>query len=232
MHRRLMLLLLVVASTSAAANCAQADFVSAFTNVTGGFISGVPSVSGLRSFSFIPTVDVQATSLGALDVNYTLVAPNGFDKPVTVGLFDRTGGGVELGRVVIPVGLAPPLVDNFRYVPLSTPITLAAGRTYQVIALYLIPDTLPPPSDGIRSTGNYTADPRLSNIKFHAINANIGMPFSDLFVFGNLSGAGVASQFGAGMQISAVPEASAFLAVASATLVCGVIARRRSLASK
>jgi hypothetical protein len=50
-----------------------------------------------------------------------------------VGIFD---GGTELAKVTVASGTTDPLINQFRYHSLSTPLTLAADKDYTIGALY------------------------------------------------------------------------------------------------
>ena len=59
---------------------------------------------------------------------------DGFFEAHDVSLWTRSG--TLMGRVTIPSGSLTPLVGEFRYVPLSTPVTLAAGQSYVLGAYF------------------------------------------------------------------------------------------------
>jgi hypothetical protein len=120
--RRVALLVLGALMLPAAALSAPILSVS---NTVGQTLGNPPFTLG---YEFTANTALLATDLGFFDSSQ-----NGLVEAHAVGLWDA--GGTLLASVVIPAGVAAPLVDQFRYVPIA-PVLLMAGQSYRVGALY------------------------------------------------------------------------------------------------
>ncbi|MDD5139809.1 MAG: hypothetical protein PHY43_06055 [Verrucomicrobiales bacterium] len=69
--------------------------------------------------------DITVTELGFNDFGR-----DGFVVPHTVGIFADDGPRTLLGSVTISAGAVNPLIDEWRFATLATPITLTAGQKY------------------------------------------------------------------------------------------------------
>ncbi len=94
--------------------------------------NGDTSVSsdGVAGYDFT----VGGTSLEVLALGLYDQDTNGFFEAHDVSLW--TQSGTLLSSVTIPSGSLTPLDGEFRYVQLSTPVTLAAGQSYVLGAFY------------------------------------------------------------------------------------------------
>ena len=93
---------------------------------------GGSSVSSDATFGYDFTVG--ATSLEVLALGLYDQDLDGFFEAHDVSLW--TQSGTLLGRVTIPSGSLTPLDGEFRYIQLSTPVTLAARQSYVLGAFY------------------------------------------------------------------------------------------------
>jgi hypothetical protein len=102
-------------------------------NVTGGWGTRINenwTTGGITyGFGFVVKSTITITSLGIYDFN-----GDGLYNSHDIGLWDI--GGTFLGSVTIPDGTGATLEQGFRYVTLTTPITLDPG-TYAVGAWYI-----------------------------------------------------------------------------------------------
>jgi hypothetical protein len=70
------------------------------------------------------------TTISVLDLEFYDVGGDGLGGSAQVGLW--TADGTLLTQATIPDGNSAPILDGFRYVPLTTPQILQAGQTYVV----------------------------------------------------------------------------------------------------
>ncbi len=93
---------------------------------------GGTSVSSDATFGYDFTVggtSLEVLSLGLYDQDL-----DGFFEAHDVNLW--TQNGTLLGSVTVPSGSLTPLLGEFRYIQLSTPVTLDAGQSYVLGAFY------------------------------------------------------------------------------------------------
>lgn len=76
-------------------------------------------------YEFTPTANITVTALSYFDD-----AGDGLLGVHNVGLW--TSAGTQLASAIIPAAVVAPIQDGFRYMTLTTPITLAAGQSYFV----------------------------------------------------------------------------------------------------
>ena len=104
--------------------------------VTPSSAYGGPYSQLMVGWSFTTDADVSVTALGVADL------PNGGGFVPSDGLADAHPVGIWnaaqqlVAYANVPAGTAAALVHNFRYVALPTPVTLGAGQTYVIGALY------------------------------------------------------------------------------------------------
>lgn len=111
-------LILTVLALSTGLAPLRAVPVAAF-DFTGG--SRVGTLGVTLGFDFDVHSTVQVTHLGLFDSN-----DNGLSSSHLVGLWSDTG--TLLSQVTIPSGTTAPSDDSFRYVALTTPLVLTAGK--------------------------------------------------------------------------------------------------------
>ena len=160
-----------------------------FTGGSGGTVQN--SMAGWR-FDTIQSIQINA--LGVYDSTGT-----GLIDSHQVGIWDS--GGNLLAEATIPSGSGATLIDNFRYVPIST-LNLAAGQIFTVAAFY------GPPDDAIISAfANITTDPRISYVD---CATSLTTQFSDPINFNTLN---LAGDFGPNftMTAAAAPEPTTWL---------------------
>lgn len=187
-----------------------------FDNTEAQYVVDGPPYFTLGS-EFTANSGVTITQLGIFDD-----LQDGLVDSYPVGLFDSAGA--LLASATIPSGTGAPLINQFRYVAI-TPVTLQAGMTYEVGALYLsdhdalfFPDTVT--DDPVT---NFATDPRIT---FNRAMFNTGITLAAPLDSGNLSG----GYFGPNFLIQAadIPEPSAVMfGVVAALSVLGVIVRKR-----
>ena len=107
---------------------------------TGSGFTFSTTTSDTRGFDFtVGTAPIRVTSLGIWDNpsndNWEFLRP-GLNESHSVGLWSNSGS--LLASVTVPSGTAASLVNEFRYVALTTPITLSAGATYILGANYSV----------------------------------------------------------------------------------------------
>jgi hypothetical protein len=179
--------------------------------------SGSITTGSIIGVSFTANAPVEVTALGLYDaIDGT---GDGFFAGHTVALY-RVSDQQELARITLAAGTSGTLVDRFRYVNLSSPVTLAAGARYEVAALYAPAATFNT-SDGLRGGVSFTPDARLSNVTFQAEAANPGQPFTDVHYTGSPIGAAF---FGPNVLVT-VPEP--FALPVAGLLLTGTFLRRR-----
>jgi hypothetical protein len=174
------------------AAAAQAGVTPAITfdNSTGLGLSNAPFTLG---WSFSTNKTVTVSSLGVFDSGL-----DGLNDSYQVGLFDS--GGNLLTSTTVESGTVDPLVNQFRYASTAS-VTLAAGGTYSIGALYLTGD------DGIVAAPGGFGDP----VNF---GVNPAITFLDAgYGFGNTlvapqNGGGGEGYFGPNFLAAAVPELS------------------------
>jgi hypothetical protein len=132
----------------AASNTAGAAPLFSITNTTGLPVINPPFTLG---FEFTATSTFLATELGFFDSGL-----DGLVESHQVGLW--TNGGTLLAAATVPSGVAAPLLNGFRYVPIA-PVLITPGN-YRAGALILSPN------DAIVFTGNATGFATIPGIAF------------------------------------------------------------------
>lgn len=166
----------------------QASTVPAATISGGGNIDGLPVTPLEMGFRFTPTVNLSVTALGLWDTTAGAI-PSGAE----VGLF---GAGPLLASVAFP---GTSSYDNgFRYIDLTTPITLTAGKQYTILSYYPGSSNAP-----LALLDGVTFNSDLSSVHFtnSYLNPGDGLTFLGT-VPGSLSDY---SQFGANFLFQAAP---------------------------
>jgi opacity protein-like surface antigen len=112
-------------SFAAVVHTAAIDFISTSGNGT--------SSTSTRGYIFNVTQPVTVTGLSFFDLN-----SNGLNESHDVGLWSPSGS--LLASATVPSGTAAPLDSSgkFRFVLLSTPVTLAVGSSYRTGGLFLV----------------------------------------------------------------------------------------------
>jgi hypothetical protein len=168
-------------------------------NTTAGFDFTVGSMS------------LMVTALGMWDQSQ-----NGFTNAHTVGLWDISGN--LLAQASLSPGTANPLIGDFRYVTLATPITLTAGMSYVLGATYVNADL---DRVIVNVSGNQaTFDPAITPGDFRQ---NVGLT-GLLFPSSNIQ---TGSVVGPNAVFSPVPEGGPGLVCVALTLVALILVRRR-----
>ena len=89
--------------------------------------------------------DIDVSALGFFDVSSLPGGSGaGLAQPHDVGIF-RVSDQALVTSVTVPQGTAAPLISNYRYSPLPSPVRLTGGTTYLMVAYVLStsPDALP-----------------------------------------------------------------------------------------
>ena len=187
------------------------------TNPSGTWIASFNPSGGIANTLGIPfTVGSQAVSVSAL--GFFDESGDGLLKAHTVGIF--TLGQTLLGSVVVPSGTSAALHDGTRWMALGTSITLDANTGYMLA--YTESGT----SDdmvNIATLAQVTIDPLFSL-------SGTGYTFRETtsFLYPSSVNAETRDAFGANMELTAVPEPSAWaMFCAFAGLAVGIRLRRR-----
>ena len=84
---------------------------------------------------FTPAADISVTALGYFDsTTLTGGTGTGLLQSHDVGIYSSTG--TLLASATVPSGTAGSLVNHFRFVDLTSPVTLGGGQTYMMAAFY------------------------------------------------------------------------------------------------
>ncbi|MEB3200703.1 MAG: hypothetical protein VKK62_09285 [Synechococcaceae cyanobacterium] len=94
----------------------------AVINTTGGTLGGDPGFSGSLGYNFSLSSPFRISSLGFYDAG-----EDGLLSPHEVGVFDATSQGL-LAKALIPAGNTASLIGGYRWVGLSSSITLQPGN--------------------------------------------------------------------------------------------------------
>lgn len=182
-------------------------------NLTGPTLVNPPFTLGSQ---FVANSAVTVTALGVFDDSQ-----NGLVDSYATGLFDSNGN--LLASATVLSGTADPLVNQFRYASIN-PVTLVAGDTYEIGALYL------DGNDGI-------VGPGFDNATNFAVNPAISF-LNSAYTSGNTLSAPTISvngqgYFGPNMLLgsstSNVPEPGAYALIGSLGLTAvGFLRRKRS----
>jgi hypothetical protein len=105
-----------------------------FSSPSGNFLAGFTN-STLGSTFTVGPQSITVTALGAFDD-----FQNGNFRNHDVGLWGSSG---LLGSVTVPIGTGGALIGDYRYINLSSSITLAANTTYTIGAFFDIPGGIP-----------------------------------------------------------------------------------------
>lgn len=127
--KRVRLLGLLVSLSALLSSAVLAGSIPAITisNTTGQSLSNPPFTLG---WQFTTNQQISVTNLGIFDDSL-----DGLADSYQVGIWNSSG--TLLGTATVLSGRADPLVNQFRYAAVSGgPITLAAGQTYEIGALY------------------------------------------------------------------------------------------------
>jgi hypothetical protein len=125
----------LIAAPAAHANPGQSTPGSDPTAGIASFTNGLKNKSltnNTYGYSFTTSSALTIKSLGIYDVDF-----DGLSEGHQVGIWDLNKN--LLGSVSIGSGTSATLVNGFRYVNLSSPLTLAATTTYRIGALYAGP---------------------------------------------------------------------------------------------
>ncbi len=210
--RKLVFSTLVLASTVVFAVAAQAGVQPAisFDNTT-GLPLGNPAFT--LGWSFSTNSAVTVSSLGVFDSGL-----DGLADSYQVGIFNSSG--TLLTSTTVQSGTVDPLINQFRYASTAS-VTLAAGATYSIGALYLTGD------DGLVASPGGFGDP----VNF-ALNPAI--TFLDAgYAFGGTltapqNGGGGEGYFGPNFLAGGVPELSTWAMMIIGFGGVGLQIRRRT----
>lgn len=193
------------------ASVSMADSAAYFLDNTTGQALGNPAFT--LGSTFTANVNISVTAIGIFDDNL-----DGLADRYVAGIFDSSGN--FLGGTTISSGTVDPLTNQFRYASM-TPVSLSAGNTYEVGALYL------DGNDPLIFPGSATGFSTDSNITFikssYAVGSSLAAPLS--------SASGDPAYFGPNFKFttSAVPEpGSIALGLMLAGSSLGLVVRRRN----
>jgi hypothetical protein len=101
---------------------------AAVSTLSNPLVNTFPSVNMTMGYEFHVHTDLTVGALGYYDVG-----SDGFIASHQVGLWEAAAPGTLLGSVVIPSGTGATLGGlGYRYVSLTTPLTLTAGQNYRI----------------------------------------------------------------------------------------------------
>jgi hypothetical protein len=232
------------------ASCAAAAVLVSATFADAGFLLNSAGNGSLRNYNpsasnnftgqigayFQAVSSVDVTALGFWDgPDWTPGSiGDGLLTAHTVSLFQQTGASTWnlIAQAVVPSGTSGTLINEFRYVSLSSSASIVAGQKYAVLATVTAPTAGTPPvlQDAFRdlfsTTGGYTP-PSLDSafaMLGRAFTSNLtGPPTTYLTAPGTSSYVGPNLQFAA-----AVPEPGSMAIFAlGAACVAGMKIRRR-----
>lgn len=161
--------LLIVAVAALVVPAAFANLI-AFTidNTTGQALANSPFTLG---WVFTTNHSIKVTQLGLFDDSL-----NGLVDSYQIGIFDAAGN--LLGSTTIANGTTDPLINQFRYAPLASAITVAAGQQYEIGALVLTGDD-PPVFPG--NAMNFSANPAINFVESSfALGGTLSAPLNSV----------------------------------------------------
>lgn len=166
-------------------------------NTTGLALANPPFTLG---WHFLVNTPITVTQVGVFDDNQ-----NGLVVSYPVGIWDSVGN--LLGSTTVASGTSDPLINQFRYHPIA-PISLSAGQTYHIGALYTTgTDPLIFPGSAI----NFATDPSISFLKSAFID---GSSLNDP----TISTDTMPGYFGPNFTLTPVPEPSCLALLGISTL--------------
>jgi hypothetical protein len=174
---------------------------------------GGPNVYG---WSFTTTTTLRIGSFGLYDA----FNGDGLAASHSIGLWDVSQPTNPLVTALIPSGFAAPLVNGFRYVPIS-PVVLSSGHEYVVAASYHSDDNVIGTVNNPLLTITSGEGIILGDYRFGSGPDPLAFP--ENFESGPGPGAGPFSGIGPNFTYTPVPESSTLLC--SAVGVLAVIAR-------
>jgi hypothetical protein len=165
--------------------------------------------TNVYGWSFTAETNLKMLSVGL----YDFVNGDGFEASHQVGLWDTTQPSQALLTTTIPSGTVAPLVDGFRYVPIS-PLVLKGGHEYVIAASYHSDD------DVLGTVNNpllsITAGPGISlgNYRFGTDASQLSFPENFEPGPNPMDGpfSGIGPDFTYTLSFTPVPEASTALA--------------------
>jgi hypothetical protein len=182
------------------------------TNTTGNNLGNPPFTLG---WQFTTNQQISVTNLGIFDDSL-----NGLADRYQVGIWNSSG--TLLGTATVLSGTADPLVNQFRYASLSGgPITLAAGQTFEIGALYL------DGNDGLIFPGGATGFASAPFITFDQSSFIAGGTLSDPTSSLGTEPSYFGPNFEAVAAVTATPEPSSLILFG--TSILGLIPFRRKL---
>jgi len=172
---------------------------------TGGSSFGGPTITLGYSFT-VNSAQINVTDLGFLDTNLDGLASNHL-----IGIWDTSQN--LLASATIAAGTAAPLIGNFRYVSLASPLSLTAGQ-------YII---------GAQMNGeSYVQDATINNLSPSVTFGNAQRATSVGFIYPNfVDVTDNAGYFGPNLQFNAVPIPAAVWLFGSGLIGLIGIARRK-----
>jgi hypothetical protein len=195
-----------------------APSVTADTIALTSFTGGLNATSGsdqIYGWEFTLSSSVNVTALGVYDIN----GASGLSISHAVGIWDATSQDL-LTSATVPAGTAGTLVDNFMYVSLASPYTLAAGE-------YVIGMTMP---QGNADQQYIEVSSETTSSPVTYVNSAFGTTSGSTLAFPSSIGAFAPGMFGPNFQFgsAAIPEPSTLvLGIMPVAVGLGAFLRRR-----
>ncbi len=174
------------------------------------------------------SITVGAQNLSITQLGVWDQGSNGLSNSHAVGLWSSATQTL-LGSVTVPAGTGATVVGEFRYVSLNVPVTLVAGSTYVLAAVYAANS-----SDAWIDRNYFDGDPNNNATFSSAITGTLPL-YQDgsSLIFPTITTDGNTNAFGVANAIygSAIPEPSTYAIIVGAFSLAGAIYYRRKHSS-